>query len=134
MGRRAGRFGRIYLGIASSAATAEPLPFVAKYNIKWSTTKIKVTAMGDNNNVYLGGIKDASGSWSGFYDDATQQSYTAAGDGQPRKFYLYPDLTNVPTNYFFGQVIVDMSVDSDVDGAINMSADWAAYSDIIRLP
>jgi hypothetical protein len=134
MGRRAGRNGRVYLGILNSAATAEPLPFVAKYNIKWSSTKIKVTAMGDNNNVYVGGIKDAAGSWSGFYDDATQQSYTAAGDGQPRKFYLYPDLTNVPTNYFFGQVIVDMSVDSDVDGAINMSADWAAYSDIIRLP
>lgn len=134
MGRRAGRNGRIYLGIANSAATAEPLPFVAKYSISWKSNKIKVTAMGDGNNVYVAGIKDAAGSWSGFYDDATQQSYAAASDGQPRKFYLYPELTNVPTNYFFGQIIVDMSVDSDVDGPINMAADWAAYSDIIRLP
>lgn len=132
MGRLAGRNGRVYIGIANSAATAEPLPFVAKYNINWKTNKIKVTAMGDNNNVYVGGIKDAAGSFSGFYDDSTQQTYTAASDGQPRKFYLYPS-TNNTSNYFFGQVIADMAIDADVDGAITMAADWAAYSDIVRV-
>ncbi len=131
MGRLAGRNGRIYLGIANSAATAEPLPFMAQFNISWKTNKINVTAMGDTNNVYVAGIKDASGSWSGFYDDATVQSYTAATDGLPRKFYLYPS-TNLVTQYFFGQILADMAIDSSVDGSINMSADWAAYSDIIK--
>lgn len=132
MGRLAGRNGRIYLGIADSTAVATPLPFVAKYNISWKTTKIKVTAMGEANNVYVAGIKDASGSWSGFYDDATAQSYTAASDGLPRKFYLYPT-TNNTAQYFWGQVLVDMSIDADVDGAISMAADWAAYSDIVKV-
>jgi len=132
MGRLAGRNGRIYLGIASSAATAEPLPFVASYNISWKSPKINVTAMGDNNNIYVAGIKDASGSWSGWYDDATAQSYTAATDGLPRKFYLYPN-TNTLTQYFWGQVLADMSIDASHDGGISMSADWAAYSDITKV-
>lgn len=132
MGRLAGRNGRIYLGIASSSATAEPLPFVASYNVSWKTDKINVTAMGDTNQVYVGGIKDASGSWSGWYDDATAQSYTAATDGQPRKFYLYPSTTNT-AQYFFGQVLADMSIDASHDGGIAMSADWAAYSDITKV-
>jgi len=132
MGRLAGRNGRIYLGIASSAATAEPLPFVASYKISWKSPKIEVTAMGDNNNIYVAGIKDASGSWSGWYDDATAQSYTAATDGLPRKFYLYPTVNNT-AQYFWGQVLADMSIDAAHDGGIAMSADWAAYSDIIKV-
>lgn len=132
MGRQAGRNGRIYLGIASSSATAEPLPFVAQYNISWKTDKINVTAMGDANQVYVAGIKDAAGSWSGFYDDQTNQSYTAATDGLPRKFYLYPS-TNNTGQYFFGQILADMSIDASVSGATNMSADWAAYSDITKV-
>ena len=132
MGRLAGRNGRIYMGIANSSATAEPLPFVAQYNISWKSPKIDVTAMGDNNNIYLAGIKNAAGSWSGFYDDSTAQSYTAATDGLPRKFYLYPS-TNNTAQYFFGQVVADMSIDASVSGAVQMSADWAAYSDITKV-
>lgn len=132
MGRLAGRNGRIYLGIANSTAAAEPLPFVAQYNISWKSPKINVTAMGDNNQVYVAGIKDASGSWSGYYDDASGQSYAAATDGLPRKFYLYPNTNNL-AQYFFGQVLSDMSIDASQDGAVNMSADWAAYSDITKV-
>lgn len=127
MPRLAGDNGRVYLGIANAAATAEPLPFVAKYSISWKTDKYDVTAMGDGQKTYVGGLRDASGSFNGWYDDSTNQTYTAAQDGQPRKMYLYPNQADT-SKYFFGLVLPDMSVDGGVGGGIAMSSDWAAYS------
>lgn len=131
MARISGRNGRVYLAIASGG-TAEPLPFVATYNINFATTKIDVTAMGDDNKVYLAGLRDASGSFSGFYDDSTAQTYTAATDGAARKFYLYPSTSNTG-QYFFGQILADMTIDASVDGATAMSANWSAYSIISKV-
>ena len=133
MSRIAGRRGRIYMGIASDTATAEPLPFVAKWSINFATDKIEVTALEDLNKTYLGGLPDASGDFSGFYDDATNQTYTAATDGLARKFYLYPNLAT-PTQYFFGTILPDLKIDADVGGAVAMSASWSAASAIKKLP
>ena len=46
--------------------------------------------MGDQNLIRVAGLPDASGDFSGFYDTVTAQTYTAATDGLPRNFYLYP--------------------------------------------
>jgi len=130
--RFAGRSGRVYLGIASSSASAEPLPFVAAWSINFPTEKINVTAMGDNRNVYLAGLADQSGDFSGFMDDATAQTYTAAIDGQARKFYLYGNTSDL-TKYFFGTIIVDANFNANVSGAAEMSASWNAATDITRI-
>lgn len=131
MARIAGRNGRIYMGIAS-AGTAEPLPFQASWSINFATNKIDVTAMGDSTKVYVAGLPDASGEFSGFYDDATAQTYTAATDGIARKFYLYPStLTN--SQYFFGTIIVDMDINADVDGPVAVSASWSAGTPIVKV-
>lgn len=132
MSRIAGRRGRIYLGIASDTASAEPLPFVASWSVSFATEKIDVTAMGDQTKVYVSGIPDAQGEWSGFFDDATNQSYTAAVDGLARKFYLYPN-TNDTGKYFWGTVLPDLSVNSTVNGAAEMTASWAAATTINRV-
>ena len=83
--------------------------------------------MGDSNKVYVAGLPDASGSYSGFYDDATAQMYTAGTDGVARKFYLYPS-TGSTTQYFFGTALFDFSLDSSVDGANTISGDFQAAS------
>lgn len=132
MSRFAGRNGRVYLGIASAAATAEPLPFVAAWSVNFPTEKIPVTAMGDSRNTYLGGLADQTGDFSGFMDDSTAQTYTAAIDGQARKFYLYPDTTNT-AKYFFGTIITDAQFNANVSGAAEMAASWSAASDIARV-
>src|SRR5918994_7729137 len=111
MARFAGRFGRVYMGIASDTATAEPVPFIASWSLAAETDKIEVTAMGDASKVYVAGLPDASGEFSGFMDDQTAQTYTAAIDGLPRKFYLYPNV-NVATLYFYGTVFADFSVNA----------------------
>lgn len=116
----------------TGAGSASPLPFFAKWQINHSTDKQDVTAMGDDNKIYVSGLPDATGSFSGFYDDATAQTYTAAIDGLPRKFYLYPSvLTN--TQYWWGTILVDMTVDGGVDQAVNVSANWNAASTIAKV-
>lgn len=132
MARIHGRRGRIYLGIASDSADASPLPFIATWSLNATTPKIDVTAMEDNNMVYVAGLPDASGEFSGFFDDASAQTYTAATDGLPRKFYLYPNRSSA-TTYWFGTILPDFSVNGGVDSAVQISASWNAASTISKV-
>ena len=131
MARIHGRNGVIYMGLASSAAVAEPLQGYAKWSIKFSTDKAEVTALGDTNKQYVAGLPDASGDFSGFYDDATVQTYTAALDGQKRAFYLYPSNLKL-TQYFYGFILPDIAVDGDVAGAVAVSTSWNAAGAITK--
>lgn len=133
MARIAGRRGRLYVGIASDTAAAEPLPFIAQWSIEFSTDNIEVTAMGDTNKVYVAGLPDASGSFSGFYDDATASTYTAAADGLARRFYLYPTTPSVAGPYFFGTGLFDFKVESDVNDSVKTSGDWSAASPVTKV-
>jgi hypothetical protein len=133
MSRRHGRNARIYLGLASSTASAEPLQFISAFTNSFQSDKPEVTALGDSNKVYVAGLPDAQGSMTGFYDDATVQTYTAAVDGMPRKFYEYPDTVNSPNQYWFGTVLPDFSIDGSVGDAIKMSATWNAASSIQKV-
>lgn len=128
MARIHGRRGRVYLAVASGG-TAEPIPFMSSWSINFETEKAEVTAFGDNNKVYVAGLPDASGEFGGFYDDATAQTYSAAVDGQPRKFYLYPS-TLVNTQYFFGEILPDFAVEGAVDDAVSVTSSWNASSEI----
>jgi hypothetical protein len=132
VGRIHGRNGRVYLGLASSTATAEPLPFMADWSINQATDKAEVTAMGDSNKVYVAGLPDASGEFSGFYDDATVQTYTAATDGQARKFYLYPNTSNTG-QYWWGTILPDFTVNGGVGGAVQVRSSWNAASTIAKV-
>lgn len=131
MARIAGRNGRIYMAL-TSGGTAEPVAYQATWSMSFTTNKIDVTAMGDTNKVYLSGLRDATGQFSGFYDDASVQTYTAATDGVARKFYLYPNL-GTASQYFFGTIVADMSIDGSVDGPVNVSASWNAASEIQKV-
>jgi hypothetical protein len=133
VGRFHGKRGRVYLGIASDTATAEPLPFIAKWAIRFPTDRADATAMGDTHKIYVNGMPDCTGMFSGWLDDATNQTYTAAIDGLARKFYLYPDLSS-NTKYFFGTIVPDFTSEGGVDGGVSMSADWGAASLITRVP
>lgn len=133
MARIHGRSGRIYIGIASDTATAEPLPFVAQWDIEFATDNAEVTAMGDANKIYVAGLPDASGSFSGFLDDATNQTYTAATDGLPRRFYLYPKTPSNTGPYWFGTVLPDFKASGGVDKGDEMSGDWSAASAVTKI-
>lgn len=130
MARIHGRNGAVYMNI-TSGGTPEPIAFLNSWSISAQTDKADVTAFGDANKVYVAGLPDSSGEFSGFYDDATAQTYTAAVDGVARKFYLYPSrLTN--TQYWWGTILPDFSVNAGVGGAAEISASWNAASAIAK--
>jgi hypothetical protein len=130
MARIAGRNARVYMGIASGG-TAEPIAFQAEWSINFTTPKIDVTAFGDTNKVTVAGLPEATGAFSGFYDDSTAQAYTAATDGVARKFYLYPNISTA--QYFFGTVNPDVSLAASVSGAATVSSNWEAASTIAKV-
>jgi hypothetical protein len=78
-------------------------------------------------------LPDASGEFSGFYDDASNQTYTAAADGIARKWYLYPS-SSTPTNYWYGTIIADFKVEAGVAGSAQVSAKWKASGPITKKP
>jgi len=131
MARIHGRNGRVYLNLASGG-TAEPLAFIATWSISFATDKAEVTALGDGTKVYVAGLPDASGDFSGWYDDGTVQTYTAAADGVARKFYLYPNQVGTPTQYFWGTILPDFAVEAGVGDAVSVKASWNAASPIVK--
>jgi len=94
--------------------------------------------MTDPNHIWVAGLPDCAGDFTGFYDTATAQTYAAATDGQPRNFYLYPSILGVqgtaPGQYFFGQILPDYSLSGSVTGAVSLKSTWNAASPIVRYP
>src|SRR5215472_15109714 len=123
MARIHGRNGQVYVGIASGAA-ASPVAFQATWTMSMTVARNEVTAFGDGNKVYVAGLPDSSGDFSGFWDDASSQTYIAATDGLPRNFYLYPNNTSDPNTYWFGTILPDFSADGAIAGPVNFKSTW----------
>lgn len=137
----------VYLSVQpwnSGANPAQPMAFVSDWTINFTVAKVDVTALGDTNLVWVAGLPDASGDFTGFMDTASSQTYAAAVDGQPRAFYLYPTLVAVnggPGNssvssgqYFFGLILPDYAVSGGVAAAVTMKSSWNAASQVQRYP
>lgn len=147
MGRIHGRNGMVYLSVQpwlNGTNPAQPMAFVADWTINFAVAKVDVTALGDPNLVWVAGLPDATGDFTGFMDTASAQTYQAAVDGQPRAFYLYPTLVATqggPGNatvssgeYFYGIILPDYSVAGGVASAVTMKSAWNAAGTVQRYP
>lgn len=137
MSRIHGRNGIVYLGI-NPTDLASPMAFLSDWSINFSVNKVDVTCMGDQNLIWVAGLPDASGDFSGFFDTATAQTYVAAQDGLPRNFYLYPNTVGTqgasPGSYFFGQILPDYSLSGSVSSAVTLKSSWNSASRINKYP
>ncbi len=119
-------------------AAASPVAFLSDWSINFTVNKVDVTAMQDPNLLYVAGLPDASGDFSGFYDTATAQTYAAATDGLSRNFYLYPSILGsqgtAPGQYFFGTILPDYAISGGVTSAVSLKSTWNASSSIARYP
>jgi hypothetical protein len=131
MPRISGRNARLYANV-TSGGTAEPIAFLNQFSLNFTTDKTEVTSFGDTTKTYVSSLPDCQGTFSGFYDDATAQLYTAATDGVARRFYLYPD-TGSTGKYWFGTALFDFSVESSVSGATTMSGSFAAATAVTKI-
>lgn len=130
----AGRNGRLYANVASGG-TAEPIPFLASFDLDAQSDQYDVTSFGDSFKQTVAGLPSGSGAFSGYYDNATAQFYTAALDGVARKFYFYPSVQGSPGNsqYFFGTANFSMSLKFPVDGPATITGSWAAATVIAKV-
>jgi len=133
-----GRNGIAYVSIDASGGaspTAAPMAFLSAWSMNFTVAKVDVTAMGDQNLIWVAGLPDASGDFTGFFDTATAQTYVAATDGQPRNFYLYPSsIAALQGQYFFGLILPDYSITGGVTAAVSLKSTWNAASRIQRYP
>lgn len=131
MARRHGKDGRMYVAL-TSGGTAQPIAYLNQWSFDRATDRVDVTAFGDGNKVYVAGLADAQGTFSGFWDSAGDDIYEAASDGVPRKFYLYPSNRQDEGYYFSGEALFDMSFAGGAGDAVTVSGSWAATTDIAR--
>src|ERR1700722_3596420 len=124
--------------VGGASPVASPMAFISDWTINFTVAKVDVTALGDTNLVWVAGLPDASGDFTGFFDTATAQTYVAAVDGQPRAMYLYPSLTGAANadagEYFFGTILPDFAVSGGVASAVTMKSSWNAASQVQRYP
>ncbi len=109
------------------------MAFLSDWSINYTVAKVDVTCMGDQNLIWVAGLPDASGDFTGFFDTATAQTYGAAQDGLSRNFYLYPS-TLLVNEYFFGQILPDFAISGSVSAAVTLKSTWNAASRIQRYP
>jgi hypothetical protein len=119
-----GRNSRLYVSI-TSGGTATPIAFVAKVEADMTVNQYDVTALGDVNLVTVPGLPSYKGTYAGFYDDATAQTFTAALDGVARNFYFYPDV-GTTSRYQYGTAFFDAKLITDVNGSVSMSGNFSA--------
>lgn len=132
MARIHGRNGRLYMNV-TSGGTAAAVAFITQWSITFSTDKVDVTALGDTNKVYVAGLPDAQGTYSGWFDTSTAQMFTAAQDGVARTFFLYPDTPNAAGPYWTGTAIFDFQVSTGVTDAASISGSFAAASAVSKV-
>lgn len=132
MSRIHGRTGQLYVGL-TSGGSAEPITYVNKMTLDFQTDDVEVTAFGDTNKVYVSGLPDCQGTFAGFYDNATAQTYTAAVDGAARRFYWYPQTPATSGPYWFGTGLFDFSVETGVSDAVTVSGSFKAASAVTKI-
>jgi hypothetical protein len=126
-----GQRGRIYVNI-TSGGTAEPIAFLNSWSLNFATDTVEVTSFEDTTKVYVAGKPDASGTFAGWYDSATAQTYTAATDGVARKFYLYPDHSST-SQYWFGTGIFDFNAKGGTGEAVSITGNFRAASSVAKV-
>src|SRR5262245_28906297 len=127
-----GRFGRILL--STSGATAAVL--VTRQNnwtLDQSVDTAEVSAFGDTNKTYVQGLKDAKGTFGGFWDETDNTLWTAVDSATAVKMYLYPDFTAASGSYWYGYAWVSASIQTPIGGPVAVSGSWVAGSNWTKI-
>jgi hypothetical protein len=102
----------------------------AAWSVNFTTQKIDVTAFNDANKRQVVGLPDASGDFSGFWEDAETTLYAASRSSDGVKLYLYADIVNKPNSYVYGPAWVDFTMSVQVSGAVDVKGTWVANGNV----
>jgi hypothetical protein len=96
-----------------------------KFKLSLKTDKINVTCFGDTNKVYVPGMKDISGTVSGFYNSADKTLFEAADAVTPGLLKLIPHESE-STHFWSGSAYLDADIDTSVEGAPAVTGNFMA--------
>jgi hypothetical protein len=119
-----GRKGMVYMS-TSGSGNATAMVALTEWSLNMATDRVEVTAFGDANKTYVQGLKDLTGTISGFWNDANDALFDASDSTDGVKVYLYPS-TDAPSKYFYGPAWVDASITTGVNAAVSISGTLAA--------
>lgn len=125
MAKYAGRRGRVLI---ASTGTGQPTAVlgITKWSLDLSQDPIETTEFGDTNKTYVVGLRDVSGSFEGFWNDAETKLFAGAQSADGSFIYLYPDMTNAPSKYAYGPAWLSVSMETDVGDAVKESINFSA--------
>ena len=132
MAKQHGRGGKLFVDVAGGGS-ASLVTHLNKWTFAANQDIVEVTDFDDSNKTYVAGFSDAKGTFAGFYDDATPQTYTAAQDGVARKFYMYPNKTGTPGQYFYGTAFFDFNISGGTAQAVDLSGSWSAATGVFKV-
>jgi hypothetical protein len=110
---------------------ASLLAYLNTWAVSFTRSVFDATALTDTQRKWATGVRDVTGSFTGFMDDATSQTYLAAVDGLPRNMYLYPDAANMG-QYISGSVLPDLAVTGGTAEAVAITVNWAVELGVSR--
>jgi hypothetical protein len=120
---KSGRYGEVLYD--ATATTPVAIASINKWKLSLKTDKINVTCFGDENKVYVPGLKDVSGTFSGFWNSDELTLFEATEAETPGKLVLVPNTTE-PTFKWEGLAYMDAEVDTGVEGAPAVSGSFMA--------
>ena len=124
MAKYHGRGGALLLG-ATNAGAAANVANLTQWSLTIEQDTAEVTSLGDTFKSYVAGMKGATASLSGFFDDAADIPFDAFDQAQGSgtvSAYMYPAGTSV-NRYFYGAVWpTNVSIDDSVGGAVTFTA------------
>lgn len=132
MARYHGQKGALY-GSVTGTGVAAPFISLSAWTLDMATDKVEVTAFQDTNKTYVIGLKDISGTLTGWWDSADDSIFDAAESPDGVKLYLYP-ATTAASIYFYGPAYLDASINVPVTGAVAVSGNFVAAGSWGRKP
>jgi hypothetical protein len=118
-----GRNGQVLWDPAGTTATV-PILSLNAFTAEFKTEFEDVSCYGDVNRVWLPGMKDSSGSLSGFFNSEELALFEAAEQDTPGLLKLVPSSTE-PLVFWSGPAYMDASIDSSLS-APKLSGTWKA--------
>ena len=105
---------------------------MASMDISMTQDKVEVTGFLDATKRYVLGAKDFAVTFSGFWDSAVDKLFDIVDAGAAVNGYFYPDVTNHPTYYWWGSVLVQASLSASTTTAVGLSGEVSAAGAITR--
>lgn len=119
-----GRRGVVYIS-TTGTTTATNVIKLTQWTLNMPTEKAETTGFGDANKTYVQGLKDITGALAGWWDNTEEKLFQAADSTDGIKMYLYPS-SDASGKYWYGPAWLDASIDTNMGGAISVSANFAA--------